>query len=103
MFSHTVPKKLLDHFAFDDPVTKSRRLCRYEEGRAPRWDASPKIATAWDGHFSDPANAEREEEIEYRLKREFEDPVNEFIEMIGYRTFFLDARRIYLLTGYMRM
>jgi hypothetical protein len=29
--------------------------------------------------------------------------VNEFIEMIGYRTFFLDSRRIRLLTGYIRM
>ena len=35
MLSHTVPKKLLEHFAFDDPVTRSKRLWRYEKGRPP--------------------------------------------------------------------
>ena len=103
MFSHTVPKKLLEQFAFHDPITKSLRLIRYEKGRAPRWDASPKTATAWDGHFADPANTAHEAQIELRLKQEFEDPVNEFIEMIGYRTFYLDTRRIHRLTGYLRM
>jgi|SRR5579863_2803563 len=103
MFSHTVPKKLLEQFAYYDPRTKSKRLWQYQKGLPPWWKASPKTATALDGHFADPANAVREEQIELRLKKEFEDPVNEFIEMIGYRTFFLDARRIYLLTGYVRM
>jgi uncharacterized protein DUF4238 len=103
MRSHTVPKKLLEQFAYDDPVTRSNRLWQYKKERAPWGRASPKSATAWDGQFADPANAAREEQIELRLKQEFEDPVNEFLEMIGYRTFFLDSRRIYLLTGYVRM
>src|ERR1700722_16983297 len=84
MFSHTVPKKLLEQFAYDDPRTKSKRLWQYQKGLPPWWKASPGRATAWDGHFADPANAAKEEQIELRLKQEFEDPVNEFIEMIGY-------------------
>lgn len=103
MFSHTVPRKLLEQFAYDDPRTKSKRLWQYQKGLPPWWKASPGRATAWNGHFSDPAHSAKEEQIELRLKPEFEDPVNEFIRMIGYRTFFLDARRIYLLTGYVRM
>jgi len=103
MFSHTVPRKLLEQFAYDDPRTKSKRLWQYQKGLPPWWKASPRRATAWDGHFADPANAAKEGQIELRLKQEFEDPVNEFIEMIGYRTFFLDSRRIRLLTGYVRM
>ena len=103
MFSHTVPRKLLEQFTYDDPRTKSKRLWQYQKGLPPWWKASPGRATAWDGHFADPANAAKEEQIELRLKQEFEDPVNEFIEIIGYRTFFLDSRRIYLLTGYVRM
>jgi hypothetical protein len=103
MFSHTVPRKLLEQFAYDDPRTKSKRLWQYQKGLPPWWKASPSRATAWNGHFSDPAYTAKEEQIELRLKQEFEDPVNEFIEMIGYRTFFLDKRRTYLLTGYVRM
>ena len=103
MKSHTVPRKLLDQFAYDDPVTRSKRLWQYQKGRTPWWKASPKTATRWDGHFADPMNAAMEEELELRLKREFEDPVNEFIEMIGYRTFFLTPTHIRPLTGYMRM
>jgi hypothetical protein len=103
MKSHTVPRKLLDQFAYDDPVTKSRRLYRYEKTKAPRRDASPTTATRWDGHFADPANAAKEEQIELRLKREFEDPMNEFIETVGYRTFVFTPSRIRLLAGYMRM
>jgi len=103
MRSHTVPKKLLEQFAYFDKVTRSNRLWRYEKNQAPWGGASPKSATRWAGHFADPANAAKEAQLELRLKQEFEDPVNEFLEMIGYRTFFLDSRRIYLLTGYVRM
>ena len=35
MFSHTKPKKLLEQFAYSDPITKSQRLWQYREGRAP--------------------------------------------------------------------
>jgi hypothetical protein len=103
MRSHTVPRKLLDQFAYDDPVTKSRRLWLYAKGRAPNPKGSPKTATRWAGHFAHPMNAAKEKELEDRLEREFEAPVNEFLEMIGYHTFYLDARRIFLLTGYIRM
>ena len=103
MFSHTVPKKLLEQFAYYDPRTKSRRLWQYQKGRTPWWKASPARATAWEGHFAAPANGAKEEQLELRLKQEFEDPVNQFIEMIGYRTFVLNSTHIRLLTGYMRM
>ncbi len=103
MFSHTVPKKLLEQFAYDDPRTRSKRLWQYQKGIPPWWKGSPKTVTAWDGHFADPANAAKEEQLELRLKQEFEDPVNDFIEMIGYRTFYLSPTHIRLLTGYVRM
>jgi hypothetical protein len=60
MLSHTVPRKLLEQFAYDDPVTRSKRLWRYQKGRAPWPKASPKSATRWDRHFADPANAGKE-------------------------------------------
>jgi hypothetical protein len=80
MFSHTVPQKLLEQFAYDDPRTKSKRLWQYQKSLPPWWKGSPKTATAWDSHFADPANAAKEEQLELRLKQEFEDPVNDFIE-----------------------
>lgn len=101
MLSHTVPKKLLEHFAYDDPVTRSKRLWRYEKGQAPYGRAAPRTATRWDGHFADPANATKEAEVEARLQREFEEPVNRFIDLIGYRTFAFTATHIRLLTGYL--
>lgn len=103
MKSHTVPKKLLEQFAYDDPVTRSKRLWRYQKGRGPYRRASPKTATRWDGHFAFPANAAKESELEERLEREFEHPVNQFIEMIGYRTFVLRPSHIKPLTGYITM
>ena len=83
MKSHTVPKKLLEQFAYDDPATRSRRLWRYQKGRPPYGRASPKTATRWEGHFADSANSMKEAELEERLKREFEEPVNQFIDLIG--------------------
>jgi len=103
MLSHTVPRKLLEQFAYVDPVTRSKRLWRYQKGRAPWPKASPKTATRWDRHFADPANAVKEAELETRLKREFEDPVNEFVELIGFRTFFFTPANIRALTGYITM
>src|SRR5947209_5419738 len=82
MLSHTVPKRLLENFAFDDAKTRSLRLWRYEKYRAPYDRAAPKSATRWSGHFADPRNASKEAEIELRLKREFEDPVNEFLDLL---------------------
>ena len=103
MKSHTVPKKLLEQFAYDDPVTRSKRLWRYQKGRPAYNNASPKTATRWDGHFADPVDSAKEAELEARLQREFEEPVNRFIEMIGYRTFVLTPAHIRQLTGYTTM
>ena len=103
MKSHTVPKKLLERFAFDDPVTRSKRLWRYQKGRTPYGRAAPKTATRWDGHFADPANATKEAQLEEQLERKFEHPVNQFIEMIGYRTFVLQPHHVKALTGYLTM
>lgn len=103
MRSHSLPRKLLEQFAYDDPVTRSKRLWRYHKGRAPWPEASPRNATRWDGHFADPADPDLEAEIEARLKKEFEDPVNEFIELIGFKAFYLTFARVRSLTRYMTM
>lgn len=79
MQSHTVPRKLLEQFSYDDPVTAAKRLWRYEKGRPPYWKASPRTATRIGGHFSDPEDAAKETELETRLNREFEEPVNSFL------------------------
>src|SRR5271157_5845302 len=83
MKSHTVPRKLLEQFAYSDPRTKSLRLWRYEKGRAPYWKASPESATRIDGHFSDPRDAEKEAALEAQLAREYEEPVNQFLFRLG--------------------
>ncbi len=103
MKSHTVPKRLLEQFAYYDPVTRSKRLWRYQKGKAPYGRATPKSATRWEGHFADPANGSKEAELEERLEREFEHPVNQFLDVIGYRTFVLQPRQIKELTGYLTM
>lgn len=102
MKSHTVPFKLLDQFAFDDPKT-SRRLWRYEKGRAPRGDASPRTATRIPKHFSDPKDSVREEEIETRLNIEFENTVHNFIDQLRYRTFVLSRQHVRQLTRYVSL
>jgi len=79
MQSHTVPKKLLEQFAYQDPLTKSLRLWRYEMSRTPYAKASPKTATRIDGHFWHPDNPSKERELETRLNDEFENPVNRFL------------------------
>jgi hypothetical protein len=79
MESHTVPRKLLEQFAYDDAATRSKRLWRYEKGRHPYPNASPRTATRISGHFSDPEDAAKEREVEIRLNQEFEDPVNNFL------------------------
>jgi hypothetical protein len=54
-------------------------MWRYEKGKVPRWDASPRTATRIDGHLADLENAAKEEILELRLNREFEQPVNNFL------------------------
>lgn len=79
MHSHTVPRKLLEQFAYDDSRTASKRLWRYEIARPPYGKASPRTATRIDGHFSHPDDAAKETELETRLNLEFEGPVNSFL------------------------
>lgn len=79
MESHTVPRKLLEQFAYDDAITGSKRLWRYEKDRPPYKKASPRTATRINRHFSHPDDATKESEIERRLNREFEEPVNKFL------------------------
>ena len=57
MKSHTVQRKLLEQFAYDDPATRLKRLWRYQKGQPPYGRAAPKTATRWDEHFADPANS----------------------------------------------
>jgi len=103
MKSHTVPKKLLEQFAYHDATTSSPRLWRYEKGRAPFGKARPKGATVVAGHFADPRNPAREHEIEQRLAREIQEPVNEFIEMLRFETFVLSPAHIRKLTAYISL
>ena len=56
-----------------------------------------------EGHFSDPRNAQKELEIENRLKREIEEPVNAFVEMIEYEAFVLAPDHLRKLTGYITL
>ena len=103
MKSHTVPKALLDQFAYNDPITKSRRLWRYQKGRKPYWKASPDTATRIDGHFADPRDEAKELELETRLNQEFEQPVNEYLAQLGYQTFVFNRTHIRQLTGYVTL
>jgi hypothetical protein len=79
MRSHTVPKKLLEQFAYYHPKKRSLWLWRYETGRPPTPNASPKSATRIQKHFSHPDDTSKEAQIERRLNDEFETPVKEFL------------------------
>jgi hypothetical protein len=83
MKSHTVPQKLLKQFANDGPQRGMKWLWRYSKGLPPRGRVSTKSATRIDGHFSHPEDAAKEAELETRLNREFENPVNLFLSRIG--------------------
>ena len=87
MNSHTVPRFLLDQFAYDDSVTRSRRLWRYERGRAPFRGISTRRATRTDHYFADPA----------------EDPVHKFLDKLSYRTFVMSRQDIRKLTRYITL
>jgi hypothetical protein len=94
MKSHTVPKRLLEQFAYEDAVTRSPRLWRYERGRRPYRNASPATATRVDGHFADPGDAKMEAEIEKRLAYDIENPVNSFLSNFDDPSFAMkDAQR----------
>jgi hypothetical protein len=103
MESHTVPRKLLEQFAYDDAITGSKRLWRYEKGRPPYKKASPRTATRINRHFSDPEDATKESEIERRLNREFEEPVNKFLFEITHPDFIPTDERRRQLTFYVTL
>ena len=103
MESHTVPKKLLEQFAYDDAITGSKRLWRYEKGRLPYKKASPRTATRINCHFLDPGDAAKEPEIEKRLNREFEEPVNKFLFEITDPSFIPTEERRRQLTFYVTL
>jgi hypothetical protein len=103
MQSHTVPRKLLEQFAYDDAITGSKRLWRYEKGRRPYKKASPRTATRIDRHFSDPDDDTKEFEIEDRLNREFEEPVNKFLFEITDPSFMPTDERRRQLTSYVAL
>ena len=103
MKSHTVPRRLLDQFAYSDPVTRSRRLWQYAKGRPPWGFASPTSATRIEHHFADPADAEREERLETRLNEEFENPVHQFLGQVHYRAFVLSRLHVRQLTRYVTL
>jgi hypothetical protein len=86
--SHTVPRFLLDQFAYDDPVTGSRRLWQYSRDREPWWKASPSTATRFDHHFQDPNDPTREERLEIRLNQEIENPVHRFLPELRFGDLF---------------
>lgn len=88
MKSHTVPRFLLDQFAYDDPVTRSRRLWQYSRDRAPWWKASPSTATRFDHHFQDPSDPTREERLETRLNQEIENPVHRILAELRFGSLF---------------
>ena len=55
------------------------------EGKGSIGKASPTTATRIDQHFSDPADAQREAQLETKLNQEFEDPVRKFLRLLSYR------------------
>lgn len=103
MKSHTVPRKLLEQFAYSDSRTKSLRLWRYEKGRKPYWKASPESATRIDGHFADPRDADKEAEMEGRLAREYEEPVNQLLSRLADPSFTLTNLQRTQLTFYVTL
>jgi Protein of unknown function (DUF4238) len=100
MKSHTVPRKLLEQFAYFDPHTKSLRLWRYEKGRAPYANASPKSATRIESHFQNPDDPSSEQKLESRLAAEIEDPVNEFLFKVANSSFVATDEQRRRLTRY---
>ncbi len=103
MRSHTIPKKLLEQFAYYDPDTRSLRLWRYSANIRPIGKISPRSATRFSGHFSDPRNPEKERALEERLNDDFETPVHSFLELFKYSTFVPAYKQIRQLTSYITL
>ncbi len=103
MKSHTVPKRLLRQFAYMNEVTGSPRLWRYEKGRPPYPNASPKTATRVDGHFANPNDEQLEAMVERRLADEIEDPVNKFMDDLGDPSFAMTDLQRRQMTNYISL
>jgi hypothetical protein len=67
------------------------------------YTSSPRSATRWDGHFADPRDAAKEEDLEKRLNCEIEEPVNEFLDLIKYSAFVLSPDHQRRLTRYITL
>jgi hypothetical protein len=78
-------------------------MWRYEKGKLPRWDASPRTATRIDGHLADPDNAAKEEILEQRLNREVEEPVNQFLFRVDQPDFQATGEQRRHLTRYVTL
>jgi hypothetical protein len=103
MRSHTVPKRLLEQFAYDDPRTGVKQLWRYSKDLPPYWRQSPTGATRIDRHFSDPDDAAKEAEIESRLNSQVENPVNQFLSEICMPEFVANDTQRRQLTFYIQL
>jgi hypothetical protein len=101
--SHTVPRKLLEQFAYFDPKTGSLRLWRYEKDRPPYSKASPKKETALASHLADPEDPLKEKQLETRLAQEFEAPVNKFLFNSGDSNFVLSEENRRKLAFYVAL
>jgi len=100
MRSHSVPKCLLEQFAYEHIPTKSLRLWRFAKGRPPFPRASPKTATTVEGYFADPKNAQLEIQIEAGLATEIEDPVHKFIPQLSLPSFRISETQRRQMTRY---
>jgi hypothetical protein len=102
MNSHTVPKKLLKQFAYEDLRTRSYRLYCYQKGIQP-YPISPKSATAFEGYFADPDDPKREKELETRLNNEFENPAHRFLPEVNNPSFELTDVQRRQMTHYLTL
>lgn len=83
MKSHTVPRRLLEQFAFPDGHTKSLRLWRYRKGLPPRCDVAPKKASQIPRYFGNSNDPQQEMVLEQRLNAEVESPVHLFLPKLA--------------------
>lgn len=103
MKSHTVPRKLLEQFAYHHVSTNSARLWRYGKGEPPFGKASPKSAARTSGHFANPSELGAETAIEARLATEVENPVNALLDRLIEPTFFQNDQHRAQLTRYVTL
>jgi hypothetical protein len=103
MKSHTTPKRLLKQFSYKHPVEQSDWLWQYSKGKKPNGRKSPTSATRIDGFYADPNDSVIEVEVETRLARDIEQPVNDFMDEVCDPEFVLTDERKLALTRYIFM